>query len=101
MWFVPTTQSERAPATTYPRVAGVSTLAAMNKSLAQTNNSADGGEATKGCDVGDVCLLSLLPHVEEALARSGGWGLFLCPLRRWRTKKAHHHGSDEQMFGAK
>src|SRR5262249_30337969 len=47
MWLVPTTQSERTPASTYPRVAGVSSLAATNKSLAQSNKSRTRGEATK------------------------------------------------------
>jgi len=41
MWVVPTTQSERTPAATYPRVAGVSTLASMSKCLAQMSKTSD------------------------------------------------------------
>src|SRR6516225_2633383 len=47
MWLVPQRRASGPRPGTYPRVAGVSTLAATNKSLAQSNKSRTGGKATK------------------------------------------------------
>ena len=68
-----------------------------NKSQGESerlNRHRPDGDVARRAEIDLLCQL-------EALAEVVAGAFSLCPIRWWRTAEEGHHGSEEQMFGAR